>query len=80
MSVKMLFFAQCADWTGCREKAVAVERPGSVLELLKRFPELKSILDHQKHLRVAVNLEFSDFNAEVKDGDEIAFMPPVSGG
>lgn len=32
------------------------------------------------HLRVAINQDFASFDAIVKDGDEIAFIPPVSGG
>lgn len=29
---------------------------------------------------VAVNLEYARFDTPVKDGDEVAFFPPVSGG
>ena len=28
----------------------------------------------------AVNLEYADFNRPVRDGDEVAFFPPVTGG
>jgi molybdopterin synthase sulfur carrier subunit len=31
-------------------------------------------------VRVAVNLEYADLKHQVKDGDEIAFLPPVTGG
>ncbi len=31
-------------------------------------------------LRVAVNGEFTDWSHALSDGDEIAFLPPVSGG
>ena len=33
-----------------------------------------------EHLRVAVNGEFAPWNRTLADGDEIAFLPPVSGG
>jgi len=28
----------------------------------------------------AVNLEYADFSRPVRDGDEVAFFPPVTGG
>lgn len=31
-------------------------------------------------VRVAVNQEYADLAQQVKDGDEIAFLPPVTGG
>jgi molybdopterin synthase sulfur carrier subunit len=31
-------------------------------------------------IRVALNQEIVDFNAAIKDGDEIAFFPPITGG
>lgn len=29
---------------------------------------------------VAVNMEYTDMNHKLKDGDEVAFFPPVTGG
>jgi molybdopterin synthase sulfur carrier subunit len=29
---------------------------------------------------VAVNMEYADMQAPVRDGDEVAFFPPVTGG
>lgn len=31
-------------------------------------------------LRVAVNAAFSDWDRELRDGDEVVFIPPVAGG
>lgn len=79
MAIKVLFFAQSADWAGCREKSIAGS-VGTVKEILESDRDFAPVLSHLAHLRVAVNQEFSDFNTEVKDGDEVAFIPPVSGG
>ncbi len=37
-------------------------------------------LPERSGVRAALNLEFSDWTAQVEDGDELAFIPPVSGG
>ncbi len=31
-------------------------------------------------LLVSINLEFADLETPVSEGDEVAFMPPVTGG
>lgn len=32
------------------------------------------------NMLAAVNMEYAKFTREVKDGDEVAFFPPVTGG
>jgi molybdopterin converting factor subunit 1 len=56
--------------------------PGpTVADLLRecetQFPVLR---DWLPHIRIAVNLEYSQPNTRLQDGDEIAFIPPVAGG
>jgi molybdopterin converting factor subunit 1 len=34
----------------------------------------------QKNVMVAINQEMANMDSEIKDGDEIAFLPPFSGG
>lgn len=80
MALKLLFFAQSAQWAGRRELEIPWERGSTVADLLRGRRELLPILQHQSLLKVAVNQEFSRFDQEVSDGDEIAFLPPVSGG
>lgn len=80
MSIRFLFFAQAADWVRRRELTMDLPGPNRITDLIEQQPDLQPINEHRKSLRVAVNREFSDFQCEVKDGDEIAFIPPVSGG
>lgn len=80
MAIKVIFFAQCADWIGRREMTFEQKAPVPVADLLLSHEELDPILERRGLLRVAVNQEMADFDTEVKDGDEVAIMPPVSGG
>ena len=48
--------------------------------LLKKYPKMKKYLDNQNLIRVAINLTYTFENDPIKDDDEIAFFPPVSGG
>jgi molybdopterin converting factor small subunit len=80
MAVKLLFFAQCADWLKRREAQIGLGKPMPVGELLRSHPELAPLLEHASSLKVAINGTIADFNEEVRDGDELAFLPPVSGG
>jgi molybdopterin converting factor small subunit len=48
--------------------------------LIKAEPRLAALRRARVPLRVAVNGEFATFQKEVRDGDEVAFLPPFSGG
>jgi molybdopterin synthase sulfur carrier subunit len=41
------------------------------------YPDLRK---WKQSVRLAVNLEYVQFSSELKSGDEISFIPPVSGG
>jgi molybdopterin synthase sulfur carrier subunit len=80
MSLRLLFFAQSSDWVKRRHWDINLPTPKRIIDLLTDVPDLNPILGKLKSLRVAVNQEFSDVNCEVKNGDEVAFLPPISGG
>jgi molybdopterin converting factor subunit 1 len=79
--VKVLLFGAAADAAGTRE----VELPlngGTVLDdlwplLAERYPKLSPMRDT---LAFAVNGEYARGDARVSPGDEVAVLPPVSGG
>ena len=81
MSVRVLFFASLADITGLREadlEAAACPDIASIYSYFEtRFPRLR---DHRPSVLFALNQESAGPNATIKDGDEVAFYPPVSGG
>lgn len=81
IKVKVLFFASLADQLKVRE--IEIELPlkscvGDALELLaERYPELAAA---RETLAVAVNLAYVDSSEVLTDHDELALIPPVSGG
>ncbi len=79
--MRVLFFAQLKDATRCAsvelpaQTAMSAEQLWS--ELLKRFPALTA---HRRTVRLAKNTEYVAADAVFADGDEVALIPPVSGG
>ncbi len=81
MRIRVLFFASLADLTGTPEVPLDISAPstiGSVIsELAARFPGLSS---YKGGILSAINSEYAPLDAPLKDGDEVALFPPVSGG
>jgi molybdopterin converting factor subunit 1 len=81
MRVTIRLFARLRDIAGAAELTRELEPPataGSLWErLLAEFPELAG---YSGAISVAVNEEYARMDAPVGDGDEVAFLPPVSGG
>jgi len=79
--VHVLFFGVIREIVGLREDTVEVPggaRLETVLESYSnRFPRLREILPS---VVIALNQQFAHPTSVVADGDEVAFLPPVSGG
>src|SRR6478672_9330347 len=78
--VTVLFFGAARDIAGHTEMEVSLSaaNAGNALEeLLEKFPELRRF---GRSLLFAVNQEYAQPDHEIKDGDELALFPPVSGG
>jgi molybdopterin synthase catalytic subunit len=79
--VKVLFFGMLKDIVGRSEDHIDVDE-GARLELVferyaREFPRLKGLASS---IVLASNHQFCDRSEMVREGDEIAFLPPVSGG
>lgn len=82
MEITVLLFATLKDIAG--QKRVSLLLPDGMVDvadvrraLVARFPAIAANLDAAIS---AVNQEYAFPNDAVKDGDEVAFFPPVSGG
>jgi molybdopterin converting factor subunit 1 len=81
VTVKVLFFGAARDAVGHGEIDLLLQgsqtAESAFAEILKRFPALSRF---GRSLLFAVNQEYSQANREVRNGDELAVFPPVSGG
>jgi molybdopterin converting factor subunit 1 len=81
VKVRVKFFAALHDMTGRRELNLEVREGLTVGELHRdlsaRFPRLA---DYSGSLMYSVNAEYVPADYALHDGDEVAFIPPVSGG
>ena len=78
MSVTVLYFASLRDAARCDREQLPV--PGSLRGLYDELRARHGFALPAERLRVAVDGAFVDWDAPVRAGSEIAFIPPVSGG
>ena len=81
MTVKVLYFGRLKELSGSSEESVEL-RDGSVIEDLFTTcsavrPELRKF---RASLVAARNQEFAAWDTPLSPGDEVGFLPPVSGG
>jgi molybdopterin converting factor subunit 1 len=77
----VLFFASMADATGMRETAVKASGYSDVGSIFDHFARYFPVLEsYRTSALFAVNSDFARPDTPVRDGDEVAFFPPVSGG
>ncbi len=78
--MRILFCAHLKDVTGCAETELRlgeVDSDGLWRQLLTLQPGLAPF---RGNIRLARNLEFAGFDTRFNDDDEVALIPPVSGG
>jgi sulfur-carrier protein len=79
MTYQLLYFASMADRAGCAAEtldSLAVDPATLYDEVSRRH----AFTLGRERLRVAVNGQIVDWNHALNEGDEIVFLPPVSGG
>ncbi|QBK26866.1 molybdopterin converting factor subunit 1 [Ureibacillus thermophilus] len=76
--IKVLLFAHLQEAVG--QSKVMVELEGCTVQDVKKWMEKEYPQLSLEQMMAAVNEEFVTDDAFVKDGDTLAFIPPISGG
>jgi len=77
MSIKILYFASLREQIGRSNDIIDSTDSLTVLDAWKQATGMPDLLEN---LLVAINQEYTTTDAVLKDGDELAFFPPVTGG
>jgi molybdopterin synthase catalytic subunit len=81
MRVRVLFFGQLKEIVGRADDAADLDEGARVEDLFarygQRYPELARF---RSSVVASVNQAFADWRSPLSAGDEVAFLPPVSGG
>lgn len=81
VKVRLLFFAVLRDITGQDEAELEVEAGTRPLDIWQRLrAEHGRLRDYEQPPMTAVNESYEPPDVELRDGDELAFIPPVAGG
>ena len=77
MSIKVRYFASLAEQLGRAETSLEFAGELTVREVWARDNPDRAI---PSNVLAAVNMDYAELSALVKDNDEVAFFPPVTGG
>lgn len=84
MSLHILYFASLRETLDCAEEHLPLPPGVATVEDLRTHLAQRGApwdeLVRNKTLRAAVNQEMAASETTIRDGDEVAFFPPVTGG
>lgn len=84
MSVRVLYFAGLREALGRSSEELTLPADVGTLGALRTYLAARgepwTALNQTKNLKAAVNQAMAGADAPVRDGDEVAFFPPVTGG
>lgn len=79
--IRLKFFARYAELVGQEEIELPLPAPATVAEVVRRVRTgVPGAAQLPERPLTAVNLRHVRLDAPVRDGDEIAFLPPLAGG
>ena len=81
MKIRAQFFAQLRDVTGVSETTIELSDGATVADLLgELYEQTPALGSWDKSILVGSGVEFVERQYVLREGEEIAVMPPVQGG
>ena len=81
MRVRVLFFGQLKEIVGAPEESAELSEGAKLEDLFERYGRRSPrFAEFRPSIAASVNQEHADPKTALADGDEVAFLPPVSGG
>ena len=81
MRVTVRLFARLRDIAGAAELARDVDSDATIGSVWRQLAsEYPAMGPYERSISSAVNADYARMDTPLRDGDEIAFLPPVSGG
>lgn len=81
MRVRVLFFGQLKDIVGVAQDDAELSDGARVEDLFERYGrKFPKLAEFRPSIAASVNQEYAGWRAPLSTGDEVAFLPPVSGG
>jgi molybdopterin converting factor subunit 1 len=81
MTVRLLFFAILRDIAGVEERTLSLSEGTTARDVWQSLrAEFAKLADYDHPPMIAVNESYAEPGTVLRDGDELAFIPPVAGG
>ena len=81
MRVRVRLFASLRETAGVPEAALELAAGSTAEDAWHRLAgDFPALAPRRASLAVSVNRRYAHFDAVLQDGDELVFIPPVSGG
>lgn len=83
MNIKVTLFGRLSDFQNCLPATIAIKDPGCFRDLLTQIKQLDPQLAQQiasTTITLACNNQIVDIDKPLVDGDQVALLPPVTGG
>jgi molybdopterin converting factor subunit 1 len=79
--VKVRLFASLRETAGRSELALELPASATAEEAWRRLAgDFPALAPRRASVAVSVNRQYARFDTALQDGDELVFIPPVSGG